>query len=194
MYNGTLCNNKAQCAGGAIANYGGTVTVYNGKIHTNNTNWPGGHTAYTGGAGIWTGNDGKTTVSGPVMFYANHSGCGGAMMVYSASTVILDGVQIGLNTDTGYSGVREATSGTASTVTYTSGRYHTLNTYAPAIPDTAGSKITFDKNGGTIPAIPEKIMETYGEKYTLPTNNPERTGYTFAGWWSYRLFRRQGER
>ena len=44
--------------------------------------------------------------------------------------------------------------------------------------------VTFDKNGGDTEANPNTIDETYGAKYVLPTTNPTRSGYTFAGWFT----------
>lgn len=43
------------------------------------------------------------------------------------------------------------------------------------------STVTFNGNGGT-PSSSTKT-ETYGSKYTLPSN-PARSGYTFAGWYT----------
>lgn len=45
-------------------------------------------------------------------------------------------------------------------------------------------KVTFDENGGDTEASPKEITETYANKYSLPTQNPTKTGYTFSGWFT----------
>lgn len=47
-------------------------------------------------------------------------------------------------------------------------------------PDQLNYQITFDPNGGTLST--NKMNVTYGKNYKLPT--PERTGYTFLGWYN----------
>ena len=44
--------------------------------------------------------------------------------------------------------------------------------------------VTFDANGGAFAEEVENVIdETYDAKYTLPTKNPTRAGYVFAGWY-----------
>jgi len=49
----------------------------------------------------------------------------------------------------------------------------TVNTYT----------VTYNQNGGT-GVSPTSNTVTYGAKYKLPTTNPTKTGYTFAGWFT----------
>lgn len=80
------------------------------------------------------------------------------------------------------------TNGTADDVQYFSSddsnyyvRYNNDGGYLEMV---KGYTVTFDKNGGDADANPTSINETYGAKYTLPTTNPTKTGYTFAGWFT----------
>jgi len=86
-------------------------------------------------------------------------------------------------TRTGYSfkgWFTAATNGTQVTNT-TSVSLTTFRTlYAQWIPNTYA--VTYNANGGS-PAS-ANITQTYDSKYILPTANPTRTGYTFAGWWT----------
>jgi len=43
--------------------------------------------------------------------------------------------------------------------------------------------VTYDQNGGS-GVSPTSNTVTYGSKYKLPTTNPKRVGYTFAGWFT----------
>jgi len=65
---------------------------------------------------------------------------------------------------------------TSTQVTQTSA--HTLYARWTAVQYT----VTFNGNNGT-PAS-QTITQTFGENYILPSSNPTRTGYTFAGWWT----------
>ena len=56
-------------------------------------------------------------------------------------------------------------------------------TPGPTPPAPVTYNVTFNNNYGTTPAT-QVIEQTFDGKYILPTNDPTRTGYTFAGWWT----------
>lgn len=72
-------------------------------------------------------------------------------------------------------------SGTATVMSFTiQSEYVTLY----AIWNANNYTVTFDANGGTLSGSVSYILETFGSVYSLPTENPTRENYTFAGWYT----------
>lgn len=85
-------------------------------------------------------------------------------------------------TRTGYSFLGWSTSSTATSATYAAGGNYTANAAATlyAVWKANTYTITYNANGGsgTLPSG----TKTYNVAYTIPTNKPTRTNYTFLGW------------
>lgn len=88
--------------------------------------------------------------------------------------------------DTNENAVTFSAAGSPATETtlFASGELIELNLIFDTIVAPGKYTVTFNKNGGDTEANPSSIDETYGSKYVLPTTNPTKSGYTFAGWYT----------